>query len=181
MSLKLSAGCTCCPVNSCAVCTASPPAEYDVTLFGFSDDSSGRCTGCANLDDVYTLTHETTPTGDWDCSWKYEATAHSGGHYASCDTGLVEVFIHQIYLGVSRDVISTLQTRFRWQVVINTNSAHTGPYESWNKIYDVLVSGEPLTTSCNLTYLFENLIPSLGNVDFCLATDGTTTADVEVG
>ena len=181
MSLKLSAGCTCCPVNSCAVCTASPPAEYDVTLFGFSDDSSGRCTGCSNLDDVYTLSHEAIPSGDYDCSWKYEATAHSGGHYASCDTGLVEVFIGEIYLGLTRTVIG-LQTRFTWQIVINTNGGGSASaYESWDKDYNIWLSGEPLTTSCDLTYLFENLVASLGNVAFCLATDGTTTADVEVG
>jgi hypothetical protein len=179
MSLKLSAGCQCC--GGCDVCTASPPAEYDVTLYGFSDHSSGRCTGCSNLDDVYTLTHETTPTGDWDCSWKYEADEHTGGHYASCDTGLVEVFISQIYLGLTRTVIG-FQTRFTWQIVINTNgSGSTSAYESWDKDYNIWLSGEPLTTSCNLTYLFENLIPSLSNVAFCLATDGTTTADVEVG
>tara|TARA_R110000751_G_scaffold131759_1_gene234123 strand:- start:99 stop:644 length:546 start_codon:yes stop_codon:yes gene_type:complete len=181
MSLKLSAGCTCCPVNSCAVCTASPPAEYDVTLVGFSNDSSDRCTGCSNLDDIYTLSHEAIPSGVYDCSWKYEATAHSGGHYASCDAGLVEVFISEIYLGLTRTVIG-LQTRFTWQIYIITTGSGgaVGSYGDWHKEYDIWLSGEVATTSCDLTYLFENLLSS-GPATFCRATNGTTTADVEVG
>ena len=182
MSLKLSPGCTCCDAGgTCAVCAASPPAEYDVTLSGFANHSSARCTGCSNLDDVYTLLHEATPTPDFDCSWKYEASEPSGGHYADCDTGIVQVFIHQIFLGLTRTEIG-LQTRFTWELIINTNGEDEGDiYDSWTRQLNIWESGEPATTSCNLSHLFENLVPRIAPVAYCIAIDGTTTADVEVG
>tara|TARA_R110002020_G_scaffold290954_7_gene506378 strand:+ start:1671 stop:2204 length:534 start_codon:yes stop_codon:yes gene_type:complete len=175
MSLKLSAGCGCC---GCAVCAASQPSEFDATLYGFSNHSSGDCTGCANLDDVYTLKNEITPTYPYDCSWKYESFEHSGGHYATCDTD-TEVFIQEVVLGLERQVLTIVNTVFIWELTIKTNFGGVHPYGEWFNSYGVWESGQPLTTSCYLNYLFFNLEPSASNVDFCIATDGTTTADVE--
>ena len=181
MSLKLSAGCECCDGGTCAVCAASPPAEFDVTLYGFSDDFSGRCSGCENLDDTYTLLHEATPTDDYDCSWKYEASEYSGDHYADCDAGVRLLFIHQIILGLTRTVIG-LQTRFEWQLVINSNGdSVTDIWQSWHREYLIWESGEPTTTSCNLSHTFEDLDAAISNVPLCAAIDGFTTAEVEVG